>query len=461
MTARRLCPPAPGPLEAFAAQFDPLLHSFGQRRSWRTYWTGLLAPRDRHKTLTALAGAEPLVQAQAAEVQRLQFFLSEAQWNTEAFGARRLELLQAESATAAHAGGVLVLDDTGDRKGGEATEHVARQYLGSLGKTDQGIVAVTTLWADERLYYPLHVEPYTPAERLEAGKRDPAFRTKPQIALELIERAHQAGIGFRAVIADCFYGDNTALVGALASRKIPYVLAHRGGVGRGWAPEQSAHSFEEALEETALRAWQKIRRRFRDGHTETWWAVELRFLGFGPHRAERAICITTDRRTRPALSTWYLSTNLQHATLEEIVTLYAMRNWVESGYKYLKGELGWADFQVRSDRAIRRHWELVCVRLLLVAGCARGRTRPTGTAAPAGSPGEGEKKSAAAHRAPELAGGAAPGARVARPGALAHELLARVASERTGASTAAGRTARHRVLRIRTQPVSPRLTNQR
>ena len=39
---------------------------------------------------------------------------------------------------------------------------------------------------------------------------------------------------------------------------------------------------------------------------------------------------------------------------------YGLRNWVEQGYKQVKGELGWADFQVRADRAIRRHWTLVC-----------------------------------------------------------------------------------------------------
>jgi hypothetical protein len=52
-------PPAPGPLEAYAVHFDPLLHSLAQRHSLRTYLAGLLAPRDRPKTLTALASAEP------------------------------------------------------------------------------------------------------------------------------------------------------------------------------------------------------------------------------------------------------------------------------------------------------------------------------------------------------------------------------------------------------------------
>lgn len=228
MTARRPCPAAPGPLEAYAAHFDGVFRRLAQRRAFRTYLAGLLAPRDRNKTLTALAGAEPVVQAQAPEVQRLQFFLSEAAWDVDAVTAQRLALLRADPLTAPHAQGVLVLDDTGDRKDGTATAHVGRQYLGSVGKIDNGIVAVTSLWADARVYYPLHIDPYTPAGWFEAGKQDPAFWTKPQIALALVERAHATGIPFRAVVADSAYGDNGALEDALTNADIPHVLAHRG-----------------------------------------------------------------------------------------------------------------------------------------------------------------------------------------------------------------------------------------
>jgi len=73
------------------------------------------------------------------------------------------------------------------------------------------------------------------------------------------------------------------------------------------------------------------------------------------------------------LTTWYLITNLPApdsdrsqtstlttATLEEVVRLYGLRMWVEQSYKQVKGALGWVEYQVRSDRAIRRHWALVC-----------------------------------------------------------------------------------------------------
>jgi SRSO17 transposase len=97
--------------------FDDLFTHVAQRRGFREYLAGLLAPRERNKTLTALAGAEPVTGSKAPAVQRLQFFLSESVWDPDRVNDRRLELLRADPATAPHGGGVLVIDDSGDRKG--------------------------------------------------------------------------------------------------------------------------------------------------------------------------------------------------------------------------------------------------------------------------------------------------------------------------------------------------------
>jgi SRSO17 transposase len=425
MTTRRPCPPAPSPLEDYAVQFDPLFHALAQRHAFRTYLTGLLAPRDRPKTLTALAGAEPVVQAQAAPVQQLQFFLSESSWDAAAIAARTLELLCADPLIAPTADGVLVIDDTGDRKDGGATDHVARQYLGSVGKVDNGIVAVTTLWAHEQRYYPLHVMPYTPESRLPGGKQDPAFRTKPQLALTLIERAQAAGMPFEAIVADSAYGDNPPFAHTLAERALPYVLAHSGTASRGRAPDDVAHTFEDAARALPLRAWQRIVRRFRDGHVERWWAVELTLFHYGPDQPVRAVCATTDRRTLPELRTWYLTTNLpcEQVPLAEVVRLYGLRHWIEQGYKQMKDELGWADFMVRSDRAIRRHWTLVCCAFAFCwwHEAAEVRLHDAVTL-----PVRKKNPAIPATNAMSLAAPAAHGARVADAGALAHALLASV-----------------------------------
>src|SRR5918994_4940305 len=245
MSKRLTCPPAPGPLEDYAAQFDALFARLAQRRGLRAYLQGLLLPRDRNKTLTALAGAEPVVGAQHAAVQGLQFFLSESPWDHEQLNQRRLELLLGDPATRPHGQGVLVIDDSGDRKDGHHTAHVARQWLGSVGKTDNGIVAGSSLWADERVYWPAHVVPYTPASRLPKGKSDPGLRTKPQQAAALVGAARQAGIGFRAVVADCFYGDNTGFTQALGQAGEALVLAVKPPQGV-WAPADQAHTPREA-----------------------------------------------------------------------------------------------------------------------------------------------------------------------------------------------------------------------
>jgi SRSO17 transposase len=79
-------------LEEYAAGFDGLFASLAQRRGFREYLTGLLLPRDRNKTLTALAGVEPVVGAQNPAVQRLQFFLSESHWDAQKINDRWLEL---------------------------------------------------------------------------------------------------------------------------------------------------------------------------------------------------------------------------------------------------------------------------------------------------------------------------------------------------------------------------------
>jgi SRSO17 transposase len=73
---------------------------------------------------------------------------------------------------------VIAIDDSGDRKDGTRTAHVGRQWLGRYGKTDNGIVTVTTVWADERVYYPLHAEPYTPA----ASPRSVPTRASHEVA---------------------------------------------------------------------------------------------------------------------------------------------------------------------------------------------------------------------------------------------------------------------------------------
>jgi hypothetical protein len=383
MTRRYPVSPAPGPLEDYAHSFDDLFSARAQRHGFRRYLEGLLLPAERNKTLTALANTEPIVGAQRKEAQSLQWFLSESGWDPQQVNQRRVELMLKDPKCAPRSDGVLVIDEHGDRKWGKHTAHVGRQWLANIGKTDSGVVSVTSLWADESAYWPIAFEPYTPAHHFQRGKQDPNFRTKLKIARELVElSAVEEGIPFRAVVADSFYGEDEDFKSSLEELGVGYVLALKPShawwhkIGEIGSPWEAALAASEAWNGTRDPGdWIEVVRSFRDGHEERWWALEVDVGPYGPQRTRRAVVATTDPKELPDKATWYLvsnlptpaseraqeeSSDLRAADLSEIVRLYGLRMWVEQSYKQVKHVLGWSDYQVRSDIAIRRHWQLVC-----------------------------------------------------------------------------------------------------
>ncbi|HEU5381446.1 MAG TPA: transposase [Ktedonobacteraceae bacterium] len=208
MMKRQAIPTAPEPLEAYAGCFDDLFAKSNQRDAFRRYLEGLLLPTERNKTLTGLANTEPYAGAQHLRAQGMQWFLSESNWQERQVQERRLRVLLEEPGTMPNGQGVLVIDEHGDCKRGHKTAHIGKHYLANLGKLDTGVVSVTSLWADEGVYYPVDFEPYTPANYFEQGKQDPAFRTERKIGVELVSRAVHVPLPFRAVVADSFYGED-------------------------------------------------------------------------------------------------------------------------------------------------------------------------------------------------------------------------------------------------------------
>jgi SRSO17 transposase len=370
MTKRLEVSPAPGQLEAFAKKFDDLFTRQNQRDGFRRYLEGLLLPSERNKTLTGLANTEPGRGAQEPRAQNLQWFLSESTWSAAAVNERCRAVLKQTPELEPHREGVLVIDETGDPKDGTHTAHVGRQYLGSVGKIDNGIVSVSSLWVDEQMYYPLDVRPYTPASHFELGNKDPAFRTKLKLAIDLATSAMTNQWPFKALVADSFYGDDPGFRGELNKLGVAYVMALKPS-HKWWHLQGTPGSLQEIAASAPRKDWHAITRTFRDGHTEQWWALEVNAGPFGRKKGERAVIVSTEPAKLPELSTWYLVTNMPlkkkrtsqgvrfGASLEEVVRIYGLRIWVEQSYKQVKTSLGWAQYQVRSSHAILRHWMLV------------------------------------------------------------------------------------------------------
>jgi hypothetical protein len=244
--------------------------------------------------------------------------------------------------------------------------------------------------------------------------------------------------------------------GGLTERGVPYVVALKPSHS-WWAPVEAIGAVWEVAAQAGWGspeqpgAWQPVVRPFRDGHTATWWGLEGRAGPYGPDRPRRLVIATVDPATLPEAATWYLATTLPlaEADLAEVVRLYGLRTWVEQAYKQVKHSLGWSQYQVRADRAMRRHWALVQCAFAFCwwaeshvstgeAAVGSGATDGEAPAEPGrrGEKGGGAAASVAAARA-LLAGGAAPGAGLAGTGASAVAVVERL-DGRSAAPSAAG-----------------------
>ena len=388
VTPRKPARPTVEAIDQVCARFDDLFRRCTTREAFRQYLIGLLLPREHNKTLTVLAALVP-----GAERQRLHHFLQNAPWDAAELNRRRLVLWQAHPVLGPHAGGALIMDETGDRKRGQGIVLAAQQWIGKLNFTANGVVSVTSHWADGTRHVPLGVRAYRPASRLPKGKADPAFHTKPELAWELIEEARTAGIPFRVVLGDCVYGENAKLEGRLFAADLHYVLALRPHRGTWQYVEDPAHppafTPAEAAERLPLDQWQRTVRLDSHGKDLVRYVAELRLgIAYGPDQPVRLIAATDDPIKLKPDSTWFMATNfsLAEASPAEIYELYRLRDWIEHYYKPAKHELGWADFQVRSERAIVRHWLLIMLAFtfsLLVGALSPAEPEPEPEPVPA------------------------------------------------------------------------------
>ena len=279
--------------------------------------------------------------------------------------------------------------------------------------------------------------------------------------------------------ADSAYGDQDGFRGELSEAGLPFVMALKPRRGT-WAYGPDAHTPVDAAREVRWGGpedpgdWQPVTRSSRDGHTETWWAAEATLGWWGPDGARRLVAVTADPGTLPGKATWYLVTNLPRpggpretgtahpaADLAEITRIYGIRHWIEQSYKQVKDELGWADFQVRSDAAIRRHQALVNCAFSFCWAAWFADHPPHHDAGPQAEPGRGERGATSRRTAAGavLAAGAARGPRLAFPLDRAAALVDRMVQ---GApATAAASPDQLGRGRLRPAPLHPYLTNYR
>lgn len=281
--------------------------------------------------------------------QALHHFLTESPWDVQELRRQRLELilyiLQGRPI-------ILIIDETGDKKKGNTTDYVKRQYIGNLGKTDNGIVAVTAYAVLSGMTFPLIFEVYKPRERLQPGEK---YLTKPEIAGAMIRKLRSMGFRFNLVLADSLYGESGKnFLSVLNELELKFIVAIRSN-HRAWGITDSKIKYSN---------WQRFRRVFSDLSSENRY---IREIICGKKSEVRYWQITTDIEVLPKNTTWYVMSKYPDITPRDVGNFYGLRTWVEYGLKQSKNELGWADFRLTHYPQIEKWWEIVFSAYLLVS----------------------------------------------------------------------------------------------
>jgi SRSO17 transposase len=93
----------------------------------------------------------------------------------------------------------VIIDETGDVKKGNKTDYVKRQYIGNVGKVENGIVSVNAYGYVDGIVFPLIFQVYKPRERLKEGDQ---YETKPEIGAKLVKELIKMGFKIKRVLAD-------------------------------------------------------------------------------------------------------------------------------------------------------------------------------------------------------------------------------------------------------------------
>ena len=180
---------------------------------------GIISPLKR-KSLPEIAKVVGINSAQS-----LHHFLAKSPWSIIEIRERRLSKILSKLTGKKI---TVVIDETGDRKKGKKTDYVARQYLGSIGKIDKGIVSVNAYGVYENLTFPLMFKVFKPKGTL---KEDDRYKTKIELAAEIIKELVSFGFEIELVLADSLYGESGLFIETLARYNLPWVVAIRSNHG--------------------------------------------------------------------------------------------------------------------------------------------------------------------------------------------------------------------------------------
>ncbi|VEP18643.1 transposase (fragment) [Hyella patelloides LEGE 07179] len=217
-------------IDRYCDSYNDLFSDVRNYECFKYLHQGIISPIKR-KSLPEIAKVVGI-----SSPQSLHHFIANSPWSVSELKKRRLsstkKALKEEKI-------IVVVDETGDRKKGKKTDYVARQYLGSVGKIDNGIVSVNAYGVYQNITFPLMFKVFKPRGTL---KESDTYQTKIELASSIIGELIEFGFKIELVLADSLYGEASSFIRTLDKYQLPWVVALRNNHGVWLSPEQKVRA---------------------------------------------------------------------------------------------------------------------------------------------------------------------------------------------------------------------------
>ena len=372
-------------LEEFFGRIGTHLKDRRKRESFAMYAYGLLGDGERKSAepIAARACADP---AQTNNVHsKLCYFLGRSEWDDRAvrLEAARYAIEAVEKREPVTA---WIIDDTGFLKQGNHSVGVQRQYTGSAGKITNCQIGVSLAAATGSEQIPIDFELYLPKKWAEDAERRAearipdaiGFKTKIELALEMIERAALAELPGEIILADGAYGDSADFRNTIRSLGFDFAVGVQSTarvvqLDRADRPRGSTKTVADLTMSLGRKAFRKV--TWRVGSKEK---LASRFCFVRVKTMHDDGIAVADREPLWLVAEWpdgeakptkfTLTTLPRRMSRKQIVRLYKERWRIERMYEDLKGELGLDHFEGRSFPGWHHHVSVVlCCYAFVVA----------------------------------------------------------------------------------------------
>jgi SRSO17 transposase len=284
------------------------------------------------------------------------------------------------------------LDETGQEKQGGATSGVKRQYMGCAGRVANGINTVHLSYVREKTGHALAgARQWIAAEDIKdpvkslltALPLDLRFRTKGQLAIDILGDAYADGLAFDFICGDEVYGSCTQLRGFLEGRGQAYVLRVASSFMLTLAAGITmtcADAVKSLLKGT--RKWE-VRSAGKGSKGERWYA----WAWIGTASPRHSLLIRRHLKTGELAFHYCFTPEGQAASKARLIRAAGLRWPAEESFQLAKGCFGLDQCQARLYTAILRHTVLAMAALAICAvTAAQLRDRTDAQAPPPARP---------------------------------------------------------------------------